>query len=63
VPLGLAAGPWPGLSFQAATSLSIPIFFGALVALFVLVHGFVGRRDPKLARAPERGEDDTVGFV
>jgi hypothetical protein len=61
--LGLAGGPWPGGSFQAATRLSLPILFGVVVGLFVLVQGFVGRRDPKLARAPERGEDDTVGFV
>jgi hypothetical protein len=60
--LGLVAGRWPGGSFQAATRLSIPILFGAVIALFILLQGFVGRRDPKLARAPERGEDDTVGF-
>jgi hypothetical protein len=63
VPLGLASGLWPVGSFQAATRLSIPILFGVIVALFVLVQGFIGRRDPKLTRAPERGEDDTVGFV
>jgi hypothetical protein len=61
--LGLAAGGLPAVTLEAATRLSIPILFGVLVALFVLAQGFVGRKDPKVARAPERGEDDTVGFV
>jgi hypothetical protein len=63
VPLGLAAGGLPALSLEAATRLSVPILFGVLVGLLLLVQGFVGRKDPKVARAPERGEDDTVGFV
>lgn len=62
-PMVLAAGPWRGLSMQAATNLSIPILFGAAVALFALLQALIDRRDPKLSRAPERGEDDTVGFV
>jgi hypothetical protein len=62
-PMVLAAGPWRGLSMQAATKLSIPILFGAAVALFALLQALIDRRDPKLSRAPERGEDDTVGFV
>ncbi len=61
-PLVLAGGRWPGISLQAATKLTVPILFGAVVALFVLVQALIDRRDPKLARAPERGEDDTVGF-
>ncbi|HEY3811188.1 MAG TPA: hypothetical protein VGL49_07120, partial [Acidimicrobiales bacterium] len=32
-PMVLAAGPWRGLSMQAATKLSIPILFGVAVAL------------------------------
>lgn len=62
VPMVLAAGPWRGLSMQAATKLSVPILFGAAVALFALLQALVDRRDPKLSRAPERGDDDTVGF-
>jgi hypothetical protein len=58
----LAAGPWRGPSMQAATKLSIPILFGAAVAVFALLQALVDRRDPKLSRAPERGDDDTVGF-
>jgi len=61
-PVALATGPWQGLSVQAATKLSIPIYFGAAVMLFILLQALVDRRDPKLSRAPERGEDDTVGF-
>jgi hypothetical protein len=58
----LAGGGWQGVSLKAATSLRVPIVFGAVVALFVLIQALIDRRDPKLSRAPERGEDDTVGF-
>ena len=62
-PMELAAGPWQGLSMQAATKLSIPILFGATVALFVLLQALVDPRATRSCRrAPERGDDDTVGF-
>jgi hypothetical protein len=61
-PIQLATGGWQGISLQAATSLRIPILFGAAVLLFVLLQALVDRRDPKMTRAPERGEDDSVGF-
>jgi hypothetical protein len=61
-PMILAGGGWQGVSLKAATSLRVPIVFGAVVALFVLIQALIDRRDPKLSRAPERGEDDTVGF-
>lgn len=50
------------MSLQAAVDLRIPMLFGAAVLLFVLLQALVDRRDPKVARAPERGDDDTVGF-
>ncbi|MGH9055402.1 MAG: hypothetical protein ACRDYY_05985 [Acidimicrobiales bacterium] len=62
-PVVLAAGRWRGVSLQAATHLSVPIAFGAGVALFILLQALVDRRDPKVSRAPERGRDDTVGFT
>ncbi|HEX6392013.1 MAG TPA: hypothetical protein VFZ97_01145 [Acidimicrobiales bacterium] len=61
-PMQLATGGWQGISLQAATSLRIPILFGAAVLLFVLLQALVDRRDPKMTRAPERGEDDSMGF-
>jgi hypothetical protein len=62
VPMVLAAGPWQGVSLRAAGRLSIPILFGLAVALFIILQALIDRRDPKLSRAPERGDDDTVGF-
>jgi hypothetical protein len=61
-PMVLANGGWQGLSLHAATNLKVPILFGLAVALFVLIQALIDRRDPKLSRAPERGDDDTVGF-
>jgi hypothetical protein len=60
--LALAGGPWGGISLRAATHLALPIFFGAAIALFLLVQAFVDRRDPRLTRAPARNDDDSVGF-
>ncbi len=60
-PVQIAAGKW-GVSLSAATRLSVPIAFGVAVAIFVLLQALVDQRDPKLSRAPERGDDDTVGF-
>ena len=48
--------------YKAATDLKIPIAFAVAVALFLLVQALIDRRDPKLARAPERGDEETVGF-
>ena len=62
-PIQLATGGWQGVSLKAATNLRIPIFFGAAVLLFVLLQALVDRRDPKMTRAPERGQDDSVGFT
>jgi hypothetical protein len=62
LPMELGPLQWPGASLKAATKLSIPILLGVLVAVFVVLQGLIDRRDPKLTRAPERGEDDSVGF-
>jgi len=59
----LANAGWQGISLRAATDLEVPILFGLFVALFVLVQALVDRRDPKLSRAPERGDEETVGFT
>jgi hypothetical protein len=61
-PMVLANGGWKGLSLRAATNLKVPILFGIVVALFVLVQALIDRRDPKMSRAPERNDEDTVGF-
>lgn len=61
-PMVLANGGWKGLSLKAATNLKVPILFGLAVALFVLIQALIDRRDPKVSRAPERGDDETVGF-
>lgn len=61
-PFQLATGGWEGVSLKAASDLRVPILFGAAVLLFVLLQAFVDRRDPKMSRAPERDEDDSVGF-
>ena len=61
-PMVLASGGWQGASLQAALDLRIPILFGAAVLLFVLLQALIDRRDPKVSRAPERGDDDTIGF-
>lgn len=58
----MARGGWSGISLKAATHLEIPIAFALLVALFVLGQALIDRRDPKLSRAPERGDDDTAEF-
>jgi hypothetical protein len=58
----VSSGGWKGLSLKAATSLKVPIAFGAAVALFMLLQALVDRRDPKLSKAPERGDEDTLGF-
>ncbi|HWG72449.1 MAG TPA: hypothetical protein VG184_00165 [Acidimicrobiales bacterium] len=58
----LASDPWPGASLRAATHLTVPILFGAVVLLFIIAQALVDRRDPKLARAPTRGDDESVGF-
>lgn len=58
----LASPHWKGLSLQAATNLKVPIAFALAVALFVALQALIDRRDPKISRAPEHGDDDTVGF-
>ncbi|MCU4184894.1 hypothetical protein K6U06_11030 [Acidiferrimicrobium sp. IK] len=58
----LASGAGPGPSLSAATDLGVPIVFGALVSLFLLVQYVLGRRDPRLAEAPARGDEDSVPF-
>lgn len=61
-PMVLAQGAWQGLSLHAATELKIPIGLLVGAGLFLVVQGFVDRRDPKVSAAPLRGTDDTVGF-
>ena len=58
----VASGASPAPSLTAATDLGVPIIFGALVGLFLLVQSAIGRRDPRLADAPARGDDDSVAF-
>lgn len=46
----------------AMTNLQVPIIFSALIGTFLLVQAVVGRRDPRLAQAPARGDDDSIPF-
>jgi hypothetical protein len=62
-PLNLAAGEFKDLSLSASTDFKVPMLFGAAIGLFVLLQFLVDRRDPKLSSAPERGDDDSVGFM
>lgn len=62
-PMILSSGGWRGVSLQAAVDLRVPMLFAAAVLLFVLLQALVDRRDPKVLQAPERGDDDTVGFT
>jgi hypothetical protein len=62
-PLNLAAGGLKDASLSASTDLKVPMLFGAAIGLFVLLQFLVDRRDPKLSSAPERGDDDSVGFM
>jgi hypothetical protein len=62
LPQAPITGGWKGLSFRAVTNLKVPILFGVVVALFVLGQALIDRRDPKMSRAPERNDEDTVGF-
>ena len=55
-------GAWAGGSLAAATTLSIPIAFGGVVLLFVIIQWLIDRRDPKFVEAPARKDDDSVGF-
>ncbi|MGH9078230.1 MAG: hypothetical protein ACRDY0_12420 [Acidimicrobiales bacterium] len=59
VPVG---GPWAGLSAQTVVHLAVPIGFGLGVLSFLVVQSLVDHQDPKLAQAPARGADDSVGF-
>jgi hypothetical protein len=61
-PMILSAGGWQGVSLRAATQLRVPIAFGFLVALFVIIQSLVDRRDPKVAAAPRRMHDESIGF-
>jgi hypothetical protein len=61
-PMVEAGGPWKGPSLKAASGLTIPIAFGFAVGLFLVLQALIDRRDPKVAKAPERSRDDTVGF-
>jgi hypothetical protein len=61
-PMIVAGGGWAGVSLNAATNLRVPIAFALAVALFILVQALIDRRDPKLSRAPERGDDDSAQF-
>jgi hypothetical protein len=61
-PMIVAGGGWAGVSMKAATNLRVPIAFALVVALFILVQALIDRRDPKLSRAPERGDEDSARF-
>ncbi len=57
-----ASGAGSGPSLSTATDLRVPIAFGTLVSLFLLAQYGLGRRDPRLADAPARGDDDSIPF-
>jgi len=61
-PLVALGGAWGVLSLKAATRWSIPVLFELAIAGFVLLQALVDRRDPKLVKAPQRSDDDTMEF-
>lgn len=61
-PMVQSGGSWKGPSLRTAGGLTIPIAVGLAVGMFLIGQALVDRRDPKMARAPERSRNDTVGF-
>ena len=65
-PLVTAGGALKFMSLQAATNLPVPAALIALfvvaAALFMVFQAVAGGRDPKLARAPVRSDEGSVGF-
>jgi hypothetical protein len=55
---------WQAMSLRSPVSWPLPVILltVAVVLLFLLLQGRLDRRDPKLARAPERSDDQTIGF-
>ena len=47
---------------EAAKRLAFPALLLALVGAFLLLHGRVGRKDPKLALAPVEADHDALAF-
>lgn len=46
----------------AAPAAAVPTGLGAAIATASALQGLVGRRDPRLARAPMRSDDDSIPF-
>jgi len=55
-------GLWSGGDLQTTTNLEIPLTFGGLLVIFVLVQWLIDHRDPRFVEAPVRKEDDSLGF-
>ena len=47
---------------EAVKRFAFPLILLALVGVFVLLHGMVGRKDPKLALAPVEADHDALAF-
>ena len=55
-------GVWSGGDLQASTRIEVPVTFGGLLVVFILVQWLIDHRDPRFVEAPARKEDDSVGF-
>jgi hypothetical protein len=55
---------WQTMSLRNPVSWPLPAIFltVAFLLLFLLMQGRLDRRDPKLARAPEHSDEETIGF-
>jgi hypothetical protein len=49
-------------TLRAAVRFPLPLIFAGIVLLFVILQARVARRDPKLADAPIRRDDDGMRF-
>jgi hypothetical protein len=52
------------MSLRNPVSWPVPVIVltVAVLLLFLLLQGRLDRRDPKMARAPERSDEQTIGF-
>ncbi len=53
---------WPGGSLKATAKQKLPIALLLAVGIFMLIQSLVDRRDPKVWRAPEHQQEDSVSF-
>jgi hypothetical protein len=55
---------WQAMSLRTPVAWPLPAILRTVgfLLVFLLLQGRLDRRDPKLTRAPERSDEDTIGF-